>query len=277
MNNPLSNTSTNPFIIAKEAANEIRNITGVTKYDIAVTLGSGWGKAAELIGKAPHVIPANKIIGFNASKVAGHTGTLKSVKLANGKNILIIGARTHYYESNETNHVRQVVHSVRTAAALGCETMILTNGAGGICPEWTPGTVVLIKDHINMTAATPLEGATFIDLTNLYTPELRNTVKTLYPETPEGIYLQNTGPQYETPAEVFMAKTVGADIVGMSTALEAIAAREAGMNILGLSLITNHAAGISGEQLNHQEVLDTGKASEERLAEMLTKIVNNIA
>ena len=276
MNNPLSNTSTNPFIIAKEAANEIRTITGINKYDIAVTLGSGWGQAAVTMGETTHTIPASQIIGFNASKVAGHTGTLKSVQLSNGKNVLIIGARTHYYESNEPNHVRQVVHSVRTAAALGCDTMVLTNGAGGIRPEWTPGTVVAIKDHINLTAASPLEGATFIDLTELYTPHLLQLVQSLYPATPEGVYIQNRGSHYETAGEVNMARIIGGDIVGMSTALEAIAAREAGMNILGLTLITNHAAGISSEKLNHQEVLDTGKASEARLAKMLTDIVNSI-
>lgn len=277
MNNPLNNKNANPFLIAETAAQQIREASGVDKFDIAVTLGSGWGKASEVTGKTLATIEAPSITGFNASKVEGHNGTLKAVELLNGNKVLIIGARTHFYESHEPYHVRQVVHGVRTASALGCKSLILTNGAGGIPTKWIPSTVVIIKDHINATGASPIEGATFIDLTDLYSSDLRSLVRKLYPDAPQGVYLQNRGPQYETPAEVEMAKRAGADIVGMSTALEAIAARQAGMNVLGLSLITNHAAGTtSGEALSHQEVLDTGLASQERLAEMLSKIVNKI-
>lgn len=274
MNNPLDNKTTNPFVIAKEAANEIKTITGVNHYDIAVTLGSGWGKAAETIGTVTHVIPAEKIIGFEPSKVAGHNSNLKSLILPDGRNVLIIGARTHFYESNEPYHVRKVAHGMRTASALGCKTVVLTNGAGSIKTEWIPGTVVLIKDHINLTSASPLEGATFIDLTDLYSYELREEIRKEYPDMPEGVYIQNRGPAYETVSEVSMARIIGGDIVGMSTSLEAIAAREAGMKIVGMSLITNHAAGtIANQPLNHQEVLDTGKASEEKLSNMLAKII----
>lgn len=277
MNNPLENKNTDPFIIAKEAANEIRAITGVNHYDIAVTLGSGWGKAAETIGETTHVIPASEIIGFESSKVAGHNSNLKSLILPDGRNVLIIGARTHSYESNEPYHVRKVAHGMRTAGALGCKTVVLTNGAGSIKTEWTPGTVVLIKDHINLTAASPLEGATFIDLTDLYSSELRSIIRDVYPEMPEGVYCMFRGPNYETASEIVMARTIGGDIAGMSTALEAIAAREAGMNIVGLSLITNHAAGtMPSQSLNHQEVLETGKASEERLSKMLADIINKL-
>lgn len=274
MFNPLENKTTDPFIIAKEAANEIRDITGINHFDMAVTLGSGWGKAAETIGETTHIIPAQQIIGFDGSKVQGHNGTLKTVLMPDGRNVLILGARTHFYESNEPYHVRKVAHGVRTAAQLGCKTVVLTNGAGSINTEWTPGTVVIIKDHINLTAASPLEGATFIDLTDLYSSELRSIIQELYPEMPEGVYLQFRGSHFETPAEILMGRAIGGDIAGMSTALEAIAAREAGMNIVGLSLITNHAAGTMPNLfLNHQEVLDTGKASEARLATMLAKIL----
>lgn len=273
MTNILDDPNINPFGVALTAADEIAAATGVKKHDIALTLGSGWGAAAEQLGEIVATVPAADITGFHASKVAGHKGTLQSVLLPNGKHVLIIGARTHYYEGHG---VRHVVHSVRTAAAAGCKTMILTNGAGSIQPDWTPSTVVLIKDHINFTAASPLEGATFVDLTDLYTPHLRQAVQDAHPDIPEGVYLQNIGPQYETPAEVNMAKIIGADIVGMSTALEAIAAREAGMEILGMSLITNLAAGISEGPLNHQEVLDVGKSSESQLADLLTQIVRAI-
>ena len=151
--------------------------------------------------------------------------------------------------------------------------MVLTNGAGGIKPHWAPGTPVLISDHINMTASSPLEGATFIDLTDLYSKRLRNVARTVSPDLDEGVYVQFRGPHYETPAEVQMAQAIGGHIVGMSTALEAIAAREAGMEILGFSLITNLAAGISDEPLSHDEVIAAGKAAESTISDMLAKVV----
>src|SRR5690606_18496316 len=135
----------------------------------------------------------------------------------------------HYYEGRG---VRSVVHAVRTAAASGCSTIVLTNGCGGLRPEWAPGTPVLISDHINLTATSPLEGATFVDLTDVYTPRLRELARTIDPSLEEGVYVQFRGPHYETPAEVRMAKVLGGDLVGMSTTLEAIAAREAGMDVL---------------------------------------------
>jgi purine-nucleoside phosphorylase len=192
------------------------------------------------------------------------------VRLPNGKHALVIGARTHYYEGHG---VRRVVHSVRTAAAAGARIMVLTNGAGGIKEHWTPGTPVLISDHINLTADSPLEGATFIDLTDLYAKRLRDLARTVDATLDEGVYVQFRGPHYETPAEVQFAKTIGGHIVGMSTALEAIAARQAGMEILGMSLITNLAAGISKEKLDHAEVLQAGKEAEAVLGALLAKIV----
>ena len=268
--NPLDDPSADPFEIAREAAAQLAAATGVEKHDIALTLGSGWGQAAELIGETTATVPAIEIVGFSASKVVGHSGTLRSILLPSGKRALVIGARTHYYEGHG---VRRVVHSVRTAAAAGATTMILTNGAGGIKETWRPGTPVLISDHINLTADSPLEGATFIDLTDLYSARLRELARTIDPGLDDGVYVQFRGPHYETPAEVQMAKTIGGHIVGMSTALEAIAAREAGMEILGMSLITNLAAGISKEPLSHGEVLQAGKDAESVLGGLLAKIV----
>jgi purine-nucleoside phosphorylase len=268
--NPLDDPSADPFAIAKEAAAQLAAATGVEKHDIALTLGSGWGQAAELIGETTHTIPATEIVGFSASAVVGHSGTLRSILLPSGKRALVIGARTHFYEGHG---VRRVVHSVRTAAAAGATTMILTNGAGGIKEIWRPGHPTLISDHINLTAASPLEGATFIDLTDLYAKRLRDLARTVDPELDEGVYVQFRGPHYETPAEVQMAKTIGGHIVGMSTALEAIAAREAGMEILGMSLITNLAAGISKEKLSHAEVIQAGKDAESVLGGLLARIV----
>ncbi|WP_150306963.1 purine-nucleoside phosphorylase [Planctomonas psychrotolerans] len=268
---PLDDPGASPFGIAQKAAEQLAERTGVDRHDIALTLGSGWGRAADLLGETTASIPAVDIVGFSAPALAGHAGTLRSVLLPNGARALIIGARTHYYEGHG---VRRVVHSVRTAAAAGARTMILTNGAGGIRDTWTPGTPVLISDHINLTADSPLEGATFVDLTDLYTRRLRDIARTVDPSLDEGVYCQFRGPHYETPAEVQYAKAIGGHIVGMSTALEAIAAREAGMELLGMSLITNLAAGIQTTPLSHEEVLDAGKAAEARLGDLLARIVS---
>ena len=266
---PIDDPATSPFEFAQAAAAVIAEKTGVERHDIALTLGSGWGQTAEMLGETIATIPADEVPGFAKSDIPGHSGTLRSIRLANGKHALVIAARTHY---DEGKGVRRVVHSVRTAAAAGASVMILTNGAGGVQPEWGPGTPVLISDHINLTADSPLEGATFIDLTDLYSARLRELALTVR-ELDEGVYVQFRGPHYETPAEVKMARTIGGDIVGMSTALEAIAAREAGMEVLGMSLITNPAAGVSPNPLSHTEVLEAGKAAEADLAELLSQIV----
>ena len=268
--NPLDDPTADPFAVAAEAAARIAELTGVERHDIALTLGSGWGRAADLIGETTHTFAATEVPGFSAPALEGHGGTLRSIALPSGKRALVIGARTHFYEGHG---VRRVVHSVRTAAAAGATTMILTNGAGGIKAHWKPGTPVLISDHINLTAASPLEGATFVDLTDLYSARLLELARSIDPTLDEGVYVQFRGPHYETPAEVQMAKRIGGDIVGMSTALEAIAARQAGMEVFGMSLITNAAAGISGEALSHEEVLQAGRDAEQRISELLARIV----
>jgi len=273
MTNPLENSMANPFEVAKQAAAKIAELTGVERHDIALTLGSGWAKAADLIGETTATINAVDVPGFSAPKVEGHVATIRSVLLPSGKRALILGARTHYYEGHG---VRRVAHGVRTAAATGAKTMILTNGAGGIKETWSPGTPVLISDHINLTADSPLEGATFIDLTDLYSKRLRELARTVDASLDEGVYVQFRGPHYETPAEVQMAKTIGGHLVGMSTALEAIAAREAGMEILGFSLMTNLAAGIQTTPLNHEEVLQAGRDAEARISALLAAIIAKI-
>lgn len=267
---PLDDPQANPFEIADAAARDIAEKTGVARHDIALTLGSGWAKAADLIGVTVATIPATEITGFSKPALEGHVGSIRSIRLPSGKHALVIGARTHYYEGHG---VRRVVHSVRTAAATGATIMILTNGAGGIKPQWTPGTPVLISDHLNLTADSPLEGATFTDLTDLYSARLRAVAQRVDPTLDEGVYTQFRGPHYETPAEVQMAKAMGGHIVGMSTALEAIAARQAGMEILGLSLITNLAAGIQSTPLSHAEVLEAGASAEATISALLARIV----
>lgn len=268
--NPLDDPNANPFEVAADAAAEIARLTGVEKHDIALTLGSGWGKAADIIGETVATIPATEVTGFSKPALEGHVGTLRSIRTPDGKNVLVIGARTHYYEGHG---VRRVVHSVRTAAATGARIMVLTNGAGGVRETWTPGQPVLISDHINLTADSPLEGATFIDLTDLYSKRLRDIARSVDPTLDEGVYTQFRGPHYETPAEVQMAKHIGGHIVGMSTALEAIAAREAGMEILGFSLITNLAAGIQKTPLSHAEVIEAGREAEPVISALLARVV----
>jgi purine-nucleoside phosphorylase len=153
---------------------------------------------------------------------------------------------------------------------------VLTNGCGGLNPAWGPGTPVLIRDHLNLTANSPIEGAHFVDLTDLYSARLRAIARRVDPGLDEGVYVQFRGPHYETPAEVRMAKVLGGDLVGMSTTLEAIAARQSGLEVLGISLVTNPAAGISKTPLNHEEVLEAGREAAERCGRLLAAVVARI-
>ena len=270
----LSDPTTDPFAVAEAAAAVIRERTGVERHDVALVLGSGWGQTGDLIGETLATIENTDVPGFGKAAVAGHTGTMRSVAIGDtGRRALVYGTRTHYYEGRG---VRAVVHGIRTAAAAGCRTVVITNGCGGLREEWAPGTPVLISDHINLTATSPIEGASFVDLTDAYSPRLRAIAKEIDPRLDEGVYVQFRGPHYETPAEVQMAKTIGGDLVGMSTTLEAIAARQAGMEVLGISLVTNLAAGISDQPLSHAEVMEAGQAAAERCGRLLAAVVAKI-
>ncbi len=264
---------TDTATLASEAAESLRAATGINRFDIALVLGSGWGGAADLIGEEIATVPASDLPGFDAHAVAGHSADMRALRTEDGRHVLVLGARQHFYQVRDAG---KVAHAIRMAAAAGCTQLVLTNGCGSTRADVGPGSVVLLSDHINFTGATPLEGATFVDMTQTYSPRLRDVALAIDPELPSGVYIQFTGPQYETPAEVRMATTLGADLVGMSTALEAIAAREAGLEILGLSLVTNLAAGIGGENLNHQEVLDVGASSGPRISRLLADIVEGM-
>jgi purine-nucleoside phosphorylase len=237
--------------------------------DLAFVLGSGWSAAADDLGEDLGQCELAEVPGFARPSVLGHGGALRVVRTAGDKIAAILTGRTHLYEGKG---VEQVVHGVRTVAAAGAKIIVLTNGCGGLNRDWPPGTPVLIRDHINLSGATPLAGATFIDLTEAYATRLRDLARSVEPSLPEGVYVQFHGPQFETPAEVRMAGILGADLVGMSTTLETIAAREAGMEVLGISLVTNLAAGISPTPLHHEEVLQAGRDAAPRLRRLLAGI-----
>ncbi|MGH8774153.1 MAG: purine-nucleoside phosphorylase [Jiangellaceae bacterium] len=263
-----------PAATARSAAVRVAELTGVDHHDVALVLGSGWAGALDLLGETIAEVPQTEVPGFPPPAVAGHVGVIRSVRIGTtDRRALFVGARTHLYEGRG---VRQVVHGVRTAAAAGCRAIVLTNGCGGLREEWAPGTPVLISDHLNLTATSPLEGATFVDLTDLYSARLRAVARTVDPSLDQGVYVQFPGPHYETPAEVQMAKRLGGDLVGMSTTLEAIAAREAGMEVLGISLVTNLAAGISPAPLDHAEVVEAGQQAAPRIGRLLADVVERI-
>lgn len=269
--------STHPATIqaqqhATEAAHALAELTGQARHDVAIVLGSGWVPAADAIGAVVADIGSTDLPHFAPPAVAGHAGRIRSLD-ADGTRVLVFLGRTHLYEERG---VDAVTHGVRTAAAAGCRTVVLTNGCGGLDPNWSPGTPVLIRDHINLTGTTPLHGAHFVDLTDLYSSRLRGLCREIEPGLPEGVYAQFRGPMYETPAEISMVRTIGGTLVGMSTALEAIVARSLGMEVLGLSLVTNLAAGMTGEALNHEEVLAAGQAAAERMGGLLAKVVRQL-
>lgn len=259
-----------PAELAAKAASAIAAATGAIRHDVAVIMGSGWAPAAARLGTPAAELAIGDLPGFTAPSVAGHSGTALSIPVGS-KRVLALLGRTHFYEGLG---VAAVAHGVRTAVAAGAKLVILTNAAGGLRAEYSPGQPVLISDHLNLTAASPIVGATFVDLTDLYSPRLRALAREIDPTLTEGIYAQLPGPHYETPAEIRMLRTMGADLVGMSTVLEAIAARAAGAEVFGLSMVTNLAAGMTGEPLDHAEVLAAGQASAEKMGELLRELVS---
>ena len=258
-----------PEELAAQAAAVLAQRTGVDKHDVAVVLGSGWRPAADVIGTPDSEVPMADLPGFAAPAVVGHGGTIRSVTVGATKVLVLLG-RTHLYEGKG---VRYVVQNVRTAAAAGCRTVVLTNAAGGLRPGMRVGQPVLISDHLNLTATSPLVGARFVDLTDLYSARLRAVAREIDPTLEDGVYAGLPGPHFETPAEIRMLGTLGAHLVGMSTVLEAIAARAAGLEVFGLSLVTNLAAGITGEPLNHLEVLEAGQAAATQMGGLLRELV----
>ncbi len=263
-----------PYTRAAAAGAAIRDRLG--KHRVVLVLGSGWAQVAELLGDVRDVAPMHGFPGFPAPVVQGHSGMAHSVDVG-GVPVLVLAGRSHLYEEHP---VPTVVHGVRAAVLAGCTTVMLTNAAGSLDPANGPGTPVLIGDQLNLTGANPMTGpeppagypGRFSDLTDLYSPRLRAAARAAFPDLPEGVYAGMLGGSYETPAEIRMLRGMGADLVGMSTVLEAIAARHLGAEVFGVSLVTNLAAGLSASALDHHEVLETGRASVGRLAELLRAV-----
>ena len=265
-----------PIQAATIAASEIATRTGVASHDVALVMGSGWVGAVDALGTPTYECNAEEITGFFAPAVEGHSGKVRSYEIKDGDRTiraLVFLGRTHLYEGKG---MEPVVHGVRTAVKAGCKVIILTNACGGINTAYRVGQPVLIRDHISLTAQSPLVGATFVDLTDLYSKRIRAIMEAADSSLQEGVYVHWRGPTYETPAEIHMMRSLGADLVGMSTVPEAIAAHALGAEVLGISLVTNAAAGVTGEKLNHEEVIAAGKAAASSMGELLAKTIPQI-
>ena len=263
-------------LAALEAA--VRARTGLVP-EVGIVLGSGLGGLADEVDE-PIAIPFGELPGWPSATAPGHVGRLVVGRLA-GRPVVTLQGRFHVYEGNDPG---LVVQPVLLFQRLGASVVVLTNAAGGVDPAFGPGTLMVISDHLNLTGRTPLLGPNadsigprFQDLTDAWSPRLREKLhaagRAEGVDLADGIYAGLLGPQYETPAEVRMLRTLGADAVGMSTVLECIAARWAGLEVCGVSLVTNAGAGYSGEPLSHEEVLAAGAKAGPRLAKVIRRFV----
>jgi purine-nucleoside phosphorylase len=248
----------------------------------AIILGSGLGVFVESMEDTV-AIPYEEIPHFHKPSVEGHAGQLVFGSV-NGVDIVAMQGRYHVYEGYD---LTDVVHPIRSLGLLGIKNVIITNASGGLNTSYRPGDLVCIKDHINMTGKNPLIGPNddrigprFPDMTNTYNNELRdiakNAAKELKFDLKEGVYCGLLGPTYETPAEIQMVRSIGGDLVGMSTVPEAIAANHMGLNILGIACVTNMAAGISDEKLDHADVKEVAQLATEKFSSLLTKVVERL-
>ena len=258
-----------PFDAATADAATLRAKTGVEPHDVAVVLGSGWGPAADRLGAVVAEVPMAELAGFPPPSVSGHAGTIRSTDLGGGLRALVLLGRTHLYEGHP---VDRVVHGVRTAVAAGCRLVLLTNAAGGVDADLVVGGPVLVSDHLNLTGRSPLVGPEFVDISDLYSARVRAIAREIDPSLREAVYAAFHGPMYETPAEIRMVRTLGAGLVGMSTALEAIAAKHAGAEVAAVSLVTNPAAGVVAAPIDHAEVLAAGRAAAGALGDLLAEL-----
>src|SRR5204863_3179430 len=251
--------------------------------DVGVVLGSGLGGVADRL-EAARSVPYASLPGFPETTVAGHPGRLVAGTVA-GKTALLLCGRVHGYEGYPPC---EIGFGVRVVAAMGVRTLIVTNASGGVDPALAPGEIVAISDHINLTGASPLSGPNderlgprFVDMSDAYDARLRAIAKVAAPaaigrELREAIYAGMAGPAYETPAEVRLLRTLGAGLVGMSTVHEVISARHAGLPVLGLSLVANHAAGVSPGPLRHEDVTRAANAGADALGRLIAAIIQTL-
>ena len=256
----------------KEAAAYLR---GRFKYepDLGIILGSGLGDISSDMEKAES-LEYREIPHFPKPSVKGHSGLLLAGKIGPEK-VLVFSGRAHYYEGFS---MQEVAFPVWVMAELGMKKLIITNAAGAVTDKLCPGNIVLIRDHINLMGDTPLRGrADFVDMTSAYSRDMILTAesagKNLGIELYRGVYVANAGPSYETPAEVRMAGILGGDVVGMSTVPEVIAAKSRGMDVLGISLVTNMAAGLEPEGLSHEKVISAASDSQEAMRKLIVEII----
>lgn len=259
----------------------IKSKIGNFKPEIAIVLGSGLGELADEYCEIK--LAYSEIPGFPVSTVKGHNGNLVFAKV-NGKNIMMMQGRFHFYEGHS---MQTVTYPIKIMKKLGVETILITNAAGGVNPYFKPSSLMIIKDHINFMGTNPLIGPNddtlgerFPDMSEVYTKSLREIAhtcsKNLNIPVEEGIYIALTGPTYETPAEVNMVRTLGADAVGMSTVPEAIVASYLKMKVLGISCICNSAAGISTVGLSHKEVLEAAEKAKTNFKKLVLEIIKSI-
>jgi len=277
-----TDSTVDPFAAAQAGARQLAEKTGLDHHDVAVVLGSGWLPAADRLGEVTAEFSFGELEGFPTPSVAGHAGAVRSIATGSARVLTFLG-RVHLYEGHGP---ARVVHAIRTAVLSGCRIVVLTNAAGAINSGFRVRQPVLISDHINLTGQSPLSGpappepypARFVDMTAAYSPLLRAVAREVDSSLADGVYAAFPGPQYETPAEVLMARSLGADLVGMSTALETIAARHLGAEVLGCSLVTNIAAGLGGAEggIDHQEVLDAGEQAAASMGELLAEVIRRL-
>jgi len=265
-----------------EAVKLVQSKTAL-RPEIGLVLGSGLGAFARSMDKAT-VIPYAQIPHFPVSTAIGHTGELV-IGTAQGVPVAVMAGRVHLYEGYG---VEQVVFPIRVLARMGVKTLIMTNAAGSVNVNYKPGELMIISDHINFMGVNPLMGPNedalgprFFDMTEPYDPRLGELAEKACSKVGmivrKGVYIAFTGPSYETPAEIRMARAMGADAVGMSTVPEVIAARHMGVRVLGISCITNMAAGVLKKKLDHREVLDTAEKVREGLIDVLTRLIQDVA
>ena len=259
-----------PRGVTTEAAAELARRTGVPRHDAVVVLGSGWEPAATGLGEPVAELPVAELPGFLPPVAPGHRGLARSYEVS-GRRVLVYLGRTHLYEGHGPV---PVAHPVRVAAAAGCRLAVLTNASGGLRADLAPGTAALVADHLNLTYASPLDGPQFVDLTDAWSARLRTIARDADPALVDTVYAQLRGPAIQSLAETRMLRTLGADLVGMSTVIEAIAARAAGLELFGLSAVTTREG--TGEELDPDAVVAAAEGVARRSVGVIKAVLSAV-